>query len=431
MSGNDVRPTVFPSKDLARCPFPRPAAARLTATAALILATGAAGATDFTDSVSVIDNLLCVGPDCGPSASEPAIVGAAGIKLKGNALTIRFEDTGPSPDSDRDWQITANNNAASENFYVRDVESSTTPFWIEGGAPSNALRIDPSGRIGIGTANPVTSIHVIEGGEPAVLLERDGRLGLSPYYWLIEGNEDTFNIRPDGDFTFSIRKGAPSGAFVLDDFGNLGLGLAVGGVPEASLHIKRTNGTASLLVEETNASTSPRTLLNLKNNGRPEIVMANTDTGGEWSFGAGTNFILKQGAVGSASSAKTKLFEISGSGNATLAGTLTTGGPSCASGCDAVFAADYALPSIADHAARMFALGHLPNVGPTAPGAPVNLSERYGRILNELEHAHIYIAQQEDRLTRQTARIARQEAQIASQAARLTRLEARLSASGG
>ncbi|MEZ5716352.1 MAG: hypothetical protein R3D85_15055 [Paracoccaceae bacterium] len=30
--------------------------------------------------------------------------------------------------------------------------------------------------------------------------------------------------------------------------------------------------------------------------------MGNTGTGGEWSFGAGTSFILKQGAVGSASS---------------------------------------------------------------------------------------------------------------------------------
>ncbi|MEZ5716350.1 MAG: hypothetical protein R3D85_15045 [Paracoccaceae bacterium] len=114
--------------------------------------------------------------------------------------------------------------------------------------------------------------------------------------------------------------------------------------------------------------------------------MANTDTGGEWSFGAGTDFVLKQGAVGSASNAKTKLFKTR-IDDATLTGSLTTGGTTCGGGCDAVFAPDYPLPSIADHAARMRALGYLPNVGPTPEGAPFNVTDKLGRMLNELEHA--------------------------------------------
>ncbi|MEZ5714070.1 MAG: hypothetical protein R3D85_02175 [Paracoccaceae bacterium] len=130
-------------------------------------------------------------------------------------------------------------------------------------------------------------------------------------------------------------------------------------------------------------------------------------TRGEWSFGAGTNFILKQGAVGSASNAKTKLFEVTDTGNAILTGTLTTGGTTCGGGCDAVFEPDYPLPSIADHAAQMRALGYLPNVGPTPEGAPFDLTDKLGRMLNELEHAHLYIAQQD-------ARIARLEAQLAT-----------------
>jgi hypothetical protein len=87
-------------------------------------------------------------------------------------------------------------------------------------------------------------------------------------------------------------------------------------------------------------------------------------------------------------------------GNVDVTGTLTTGGPTCGGGCDAVFGADYDLPSIEEHAAAMFANSYLPEIGPTVPHAPVNLSEQYGRVINELEKAHIYIAQQEARLTR-------------------------------
>ena len=79
-------------------------------------------------------------------------------------------------------------------------------------------------------------------------------------------------------------------------------------------------------------------------------------------------------------------------GNLVASGTLTTGGPTCGGGCDAVFDANYDLPSIQDHAKQMFADKHLPAIGPTKPHAPVNLSEQYGNLLNELEKAHIYIA---------------------------------------
>jgi len=72
---------------------------------------------------------------------------------------------------------------------------------------------------------------------------------------------------------------------------------------------------------------------------------------------------------------------------------VTTGGPTCGGGCDAVFDADYDLPTIEEHAEAMFANKHLPEIGPTIPLAPINLSEQYGRMLNELEKAHIYIAQ--------------------------------------
>lgn len=72
----------------------------------------------------------------------------------------------------------------------------------------------------------------------------------------------------------------------------------------------------------------------------------------------------------------------------------------------------------------MFASGHLPNVGPTDPGKPVNMSEQYGRILNELEHAHIYIADLNETNRQLRADHARQQEKLARQENRISRLEA-------
>ncbi len=192
--------------------------------------------------------------------------------------------------------------------------------------------------------------------------------------------------------------------------GILGVGTEL---PTSTLHVRRTDGSAKVLVEESNSSTLPRTLMNLQNNGRPEIVMGNTGTNGEWSFGAGTNFILKQGAVGTTSAAKTKYLTLfAGSGNLEITGSIITGGPTCGAGCDAVFSSDYTLPTIEEHAKQMYALGHLPNVGPTAPDQSVNLTDHMGKLLNELEHAHIYIAQLEQNTKQLERNASRQHVEL-------------------
>ena len=86
------------------------------------------------------------------------------------------------------------------------------------------------------------------------------------------------------------------------------------------------------------------------------------------------------------------------SGNLTILGSIFTAGGTCGGGCDYVFNPEYDLPSIEEHAASMWELGHLPAVGPTQEGAPFNLSDKTGRMLNELEKAHIYIEQLHQRL---------------------------------
>ena len=85
-----------------------------------------------------------------------------------------------------------------------------------------------------------------------------------------------------------------------------------------------------------------------------------------------------------------------------------------------MFGEDYDLPSIEEHAAAMFTNHYLPQVGPTVPHAPMNISEKVGDMLNELEKAHNYIAQinaekrvLETRLTRQMSINQDQDARLA------------------
>ncbi|MEZ5716733.1 MAG: hypothetical protein R3D85_17265, partial [Paracoccaceae bacterium] len=135
---------------------------------------------------------------------------------------------------------------------------------------------------------------------------------------------------------------------------------------------------------------------------------------------------LKQGAVGTTSGAKTKLFEIDDSGNATLTGTLTTGGTTCGGGCDRVFTEAAVIPQ-SSYATQMWAQGFLPNVGPTPEGAPIDVTEKLGGMLNALEHAHIFIDRQQAELDAQRRTLAEQQREIAMLRAERAALDARLS----
>ncbi|MEZ5716310.1 MAG: hypothetical protein R3D85_14825 [Paracoccaceae bacterium] len=371
---------------------------------------------------AVLDGKVCIGNDC---VAAETFTADQLLKLRSDVTNIDFIDTTPAANGGgRNWRIKINADGTfggTDYFGIQDLGSDTLPFRIAADAPSVALWISDAGDLGMGTSIPEADLHITRPSSPSIRLEQSGAGGATPHSWEMRGSDQglyVYSVFDNGGWRipFQVSGDASFNALVVGDDGLVGLGLQS---PQAGLHLRRTDGQAGILVEEGDATTSPRTLLNLVNNGRPEIVLANTDTGEEWSFGGGTKFILKQGARGSASSAKAKLLEIDRTGDAILAGSLTTGGTTCGSGCDAVFAPDYPLPSIADHAARMQALGYLPNVGPTPEGAPLNVTDKLGRMLNELEHAHLYIAQ----LSRENAE---QKALNARLEARLARIEARL-----
>ncbi|MEZ5716052.1 MAG: hypothetical protein R3D85_13320 [Paracoccaceae bacterium] len=265
---------------------------------------------------SVILGNLCVGVSCGNLVTDDD----DDLRLTANVVSLLFRDTSDEPNfPTNDWRLVANDPGAApfgpEYFGIQDVDGDTIPFRVKAGAPNHALVISPEGHIGLGTLSPETDVHIVSGDTPSILLAQDGSQGFPAQNWIVGGHNDAFILRDvtAGTWPVSVGTGAATHSLVLTTNNRTGLGIFE---PEAAVHLFRDNGEAKILVQEINDNPSPRTLLELKNNGRPEIVLANTDTGGEWSFGAGTRFILKHGAVGSTSNAKAKLFEVTDAGDA-------------------------------------------------------------------------------------------------------------------
>ncbi|HEX5884491.1 MAG TPA: tail fiber domain-containing protein [Pyrinomonadaceae bacterium] len=70
---------------------------------------------------------------------------------------IRFEQNNTGGFSAQTWDVAGN----EANFFVRDVTSgSRLPFRIRPGAPTSSIDIAATGRVGVGTASPSTSLHL-------------------------------------------------------------------------------------------------------------------------------------------------------------------------------------------------------------------------------------------------------------------------------
>ena len=101
-------------------------------------------------------------------------------------------------------------------------------------------------------------------------------------------------------------------------------------------------------------------------------------------------------------------------------GLVTSGAGMCnPSPCDGVFLPSFTLEPIEEHAVFMWENSHLQGVGPTSEGAPLNVNRKIGGLINELEKAHIYIEQLNEKLNEKGS-------QVDEMTERLARLEAAL-----
>src|SRR5213075_895514 len=93
----------------------------------------------------IIQGSLCVGLDCVNNES----FGFDTIRLKENNTRIKFDDTSVGSFPANDWQLTANDSASggASKFSIEDITGAKVPFTVTGGAATNSIFVDSTGRV--------------------------------------------------------------------------------------------------------------------------------------------------------------------------------------------------------------------------------------------------------------------------------------------
>ena len=298
-------------------------------TALLLWGAGAARADFLTNDDLIVSggnsSAACLGIDCVNGES----FGFDSLRLKENNNRICFDDTSVSPFPAQKWELVANSSASGgpNAFGIDDVAGCggngdpPWPFLLEAGAPNNAFFLDSAaGDVGLGTANPILDLHVNTTDTPGMRLEQNAGGGFSAQTWDVAGNEANFFVRDvtsGSRLPFRIRPGAPTSSIDIAADGDVGIGTAS---PDSPLHVERSNGTANLLVEETNATEAFRDLLELRNNGITGIALNNTARNNLWRMMSGNVPLIFDSPFSAGNE-----FTLLRNGNLTITGTLSQG----------------------------------------------------------------------------------------------------------
>lgn len=343
----------------------------------------------------IVDGSACLGLDCVNGES----FGFDTLRLKENNLRIRAFDTSSSASfPTNDWQITFNDssNGGANKFSIDDIDGGRTPFTIEANAPSHSLFVDDGGRLGFGTNTPVVDLHVKSGNTPTLRLEQDGSSGFTPQIWDLAGNETNFFIRDASNgstLPFRIFPGAPTSALNIEaTTGDVGIGTTS---PAEELHIQ--GAAADTVAMELNNDSSWR----IRNQGsgvQDGWLEFRNDDGGvtiPMRIAAGTNNnVLLVGATNGV---------VADPDRVTINGELFINAAGPVAAPDYVFEPNYELQSIDEHAESMWENKHLPAVGEGKK--TINVTKLSYGVLEELEVAHIYISQLNDKIKQLEARL--------------------------
>jgi hypothetical protein len=381
---------------------------------ALLIAANGAYAYYITGDLTVHSS-VCIGYDC----ANPETYGYDTLKLKENNTRLRFDDTSVSASFPRnDWYLVANDstNGGLSHFSLEDATAGRRVFTVEAGAQSNSLYIDDYGRIGLGTSTPYTEIHSADGDTPTLRLDQDGTSGWAAQVWDVAGNESNFFIRDvthGSKLSFRIQPSAPTNSIYIKSNGDIGLGTAS---PGGALHINR----AGVVLSDIQSS----------DNNAVQLRFRTTSTNRRIVALDGSSNVETQIVMGDSGEVQF-LGATSGDLNATINSTgLNVNGTISLNGSqihpDYVFEPTYKLATIEDQAAYMFGEKHLPAVGAGTYDehgrSVLDIGKKTMGILEELEKAHLYIVQLNDRLKKieqSNAKLEQSNAELREQVAKM------------
>lgn len=147
--------------------------------------------TPKSSNILILSLLLCLLVSSGIAAQDINIT-------SGDTPTLRFEQDNSQGQDPQIWDVAAN----EASFFINDISnSSTLPFQIETGAPSDSLYVTSNGYVGIGTSTPWTQFHIKDSGAlnltitgtntGVILQETDSNEGLVQILY----NNDNLRIR--------------------------------------------------------------------------------------------------------------------------------------------------------------------------------------------------------------------------------------------
>lgn len=249
---------------------------------------------DFVLTENLIGRAACLSSDANCANGEP--LGIIDVKMKGNIPLIRWERTGAG---DKTWDIDVD----LGGFRIAQVTDGRAPLLIADAAPTNSVRVDGFGRVGLGTSLPSENLHIVDSSDSSLRLQVGGQA------WDIFTGSGSTALR-----VFNATGGGIP--LVIDPNGDVGVGPSL---PTRSLHVRRSNGTTRLFVEEASATAAERVLFHLKNKGKTRFLIENTESGDLWTFDntGSAGFAISKVGTG------VNELLVDGAGNLTIQGVLT------------------------------------------------------------------------------------------------------------
>ena len=239
-----------------------------------------------------------------------------------------------------DWALEGGEPLA-DSFAISRANGAVSVLVLENNAPANSLRVNSNGAVGIGTSNPSGDLNILDVNGSGFAGIRSQESSGTPAIWDMTADSNAFELRETSAsvfIAFRIQAGSPSLAIdsrrdgdvalaggtliVHREGGTVGIGTDLI-PPAASLHILESNGSASIFVEELGFPMEKRNMLELSNNGAPQMLFTDTSQSVSWELNPNPNgnFIINSVGLGGATE-----FTLNGSnGNLRISGDMRAG----------------------------------------------------------------------------------------------------------
>jgi hypothetical protein len=269
------------------------------------------------------DTFLFVESKIGVGVDDSQITPKSALHIQENSPTgIILEERDGTPSApgniEGQWRILGTDTQFSIGHDPNDSGNERANFIIEENAEANALYMDSSGALGLGTSTPFGSLDIAD-PQNFVQLQFSINSGVDTVGGIEVGLSDLFKIEGAAQQDIvNININAPANSLNMSAAGLIGIGTTV---PDRKLQVVGTDdATTRIDVVNNSGTTASRTLFKLTNNGTNRFAFENSATGDQWTFNdSGGNFLVAKVGTG----VNEAIF--APGGNLTIAGTLSQG----------------------------------------------------------------------------------------------------------